>query len=254
MTNGSAPNDDGGDAAHGGQDMTNGSATNDAHAAWLREQVRGGLLASSLALSRLLETEMDRALAIVPLTASGLVVLLEIAQRPPATQRELAARLHESPGSISETLARLEAWGMIRRPPAPPKGGSKGGPRGLTAVLTRRGTEAMANGVDAATRVELEWAQRLMPPAGGRPIGEHPTGGHPTGEHPISEHPTGEHPTGGHPIGGHSIGQRPGTGQPDARRPAISRRYGLLRWLTECERDLRRPPGDAGATPAAAPS
>ncbi len=68
------------------------SATNYWRRQWLQEQLRTGLLASALALSHLLEGEMARALAIVPLGARGLVVLLEIASEPPRRACSVALR------------------------------------------------------------------------------------------------------------------------------------------------------------------
>jgi DNA-binding MarR family transcriptional regulator len=121
-----------------------------------------GLLPPVTALARLLEIEMDRALAIVPLSARGFVTLLEITQAPAPTQRQLARRLALTPSATSELLARLASHGLVFRAPRR-RGGLRGTPHARASVvtLTARGRERLARAVAIASRLEDEWAGRL---------------------------------------------------------------------------------------------
>ena len=134
-----------------------------------------GLLPAALALSHALEREMDRALAIVPLSAAGFVVLLAISREAPPTQEALARRLSLGAGTLSEQLRRLERSGLVRRNPARRGGSHPGGahPDGAhpargepAAALTARGAIALAEAEDIAVRVERAWARRLSRAAG----------------------------------------------------------------------------------------
>ncbi len=112
-----------------------------------------GILCAAAALWHLLEAEMDRALAIVPLTGRGFAALAEIAREPPRTQGILAARLGLEPSTTSELLARLERRGLLSRRPKP-------------IVLTDAGAAALAAAERIATKVEDAWARRLAQAAG----------------------------------------------------------------------------------------
>jgi len=134
-----------------------------------------GLLPAALALSHALEREMDQALAIVPLSAAGFVVLLAIDREAPPTQEALARRLSLGAGTLSEQLRRLERSGLVRRNPARRGGSHPGGahPDGAhpargepAAALTARGAIALAEAEDIAVRVERAWARRLSRAAG----------------------------------------------------------------------------------------
>jgi polysaccharide biosynthesis/export protein len=124
-----------------------------------------GLLPPALALARVLEVEMDRALAMVPLSARGLVTLLEIARAPAATQRHLAHRLALTPSATSELLARLARHGLIVRA-ARRRGGVRGAkdapdPGATVVSLTARGHHRLARAEAVASRLEDDWADRL---------------------------------------------------------------------------------------------
>ncbi|MFI5212936.1 MAG: MarR family transcriptional regulator [Gemmatimonadales bacterium] len=99
---------------------------------------------------------MDRALAIVPLSARGFAALYEIATEPepesggtPLTQRALAARLGLGASTVSELLARLRRRGLVR---------------GTT--VTEAGRAALAHAERVATRLEDDWSRRLDAAAG----------------------------------------------------------------------------------------
>ena len=117
-----------------------------------------GILCAAAALWHQLEAEMDRALAIVPLTARGFATLAEIAREPPSCQGTLAAHLGLQPSTTSELLKRLERRGLLRRRPKP-------------IVLTDRGAAALAVAERIATRVEDAWAHRFAQ-AGGSQLGD----------------------------------------------------------------------------------
>ena len=153
------------------------------------------LLAAALGLSRLLEGEMDRALAIVGLTAPGFVALLEIstgvipgdetpaaggpagraAEIPAAgsarqtigaadglTQVALRERLGTSRAATSELLARLERQRLIqRRGVRAPAGNARRGRPGTEIALTGAGHLLLAAAARIARKVEEGWARRL---------------------------------------------------------------------------------------------
>jgi DNA-binding MarR family transcriptional regulator len=126
-----------------------------------------GLLHLTIALSHHLETEMDRALAIVPLSARGLVVLQVIASQPTLCQQDLALRVGLMPSTMSEMLGRLERQGMVRRDPARRGGHRTQPPRARrAATLTVAGGAALARAEGIATRLEERWAERLAVAAG----------------------------------------------------------------------------------------
>lgn len=121
-----------------------------------------GLLCSTLMLSRQLEAEMDQALAVVPLSARGLVTLLEVEKEPNPTQAHLSQRLALGPGTTSEMLRRLERRGLVRRNPARRGGRRPQTPGTLQAVtLTEAGRAALTEAVGIAANVEDDWARRL---------------------------------------------------------------------------------------------
>jgi DNA-binding MarR family transcriptional regulator len=121
-----------------------------------------GLLPPALALGRVLEIEMDRALAIVPLSARGFVTLFEIARAPAPSQRDLADRLALTPSATSELLARLARHGLVARA-ARHRGGARGtlAARQTVVTLTARGRERLARAEAVASRLEDQWADRL---------------------------------------------------------------------------------------------
>ena len=163
--------------------------------------VPNALLGPVLALAHRLETEMDRALAIVGLTARGFGALTAIAREGPASQRLLALRLGLESSTTSELLQRLERRGLVRRLRSgmglarlrqqeaphgakngcadagpvsgdagaaqrlPGTGGRRGRP-GVPVVLTRRGRAALARAELIAAGVEDDWADRLGAVAG----------------------------------------------------------------------------------------
>ena len=105
---------------------------------------------------------MDRALAVVPLSARGFVTLLEIAKEPIPTQAHLAGRLGLGPGTTSDLLRRLERGGLVRRDPAR-RGGRRpqaAGPRQAVA-LTEAGRAALGEAVSIAAKMEDDWTRRL---------------------------------------------------------------------------------------------
>ncbi len=169
-----------------------------------------GLLAAATALSHLVEGEMDRALAIVGLTATGFAAILEIARAEVASQGELARRLGISGGATSELLGRLRRRGLVSlraagsakrrrrvRPSGSKRARSRGGRPPNAVSLTPAGRALLAVAARIAQRVEGDWAARLAAEDG-------------------------------------RAGVRP------------TRVWGLRRWLTECATDLRRP-RDRGA-------
>ena len=154
------------------------------------------LLAAALGLSRLMEGEMDRALANVGLTAPGFVALLEIATgaipgeetlapgreagralgasrasgiprwtigaADGVTQAALRQRRGTSRGATSELLARLERQRLIQRrgARAPARGARRGRP-GTEIALTAAGHLLLAAAARIARKVEEGWARRL---------------------------------------------------------------------------------------------
>lgn len=124
------------------------------------------MLPAAMALSRLMEGEMDRGLAKLPLRAREFALLREVQEPlfpeltpPPArTQRELAARLGLSHGATNELLSRLERRRLLERTPA--GRGARGRPE-LTVTLTAGGEAALAAAATIARQVEDDWARRL---------------------------------------------------------------------------------------------
>lgn len=108
---------------------------------------------------------MDRALAVVPLSARGFVTLLEVEKEPIPTQAHLARCLRLRPGTTSDLLRRLEQGGLVRRDPAR-RGGRRPQPPGPreAVTLTEAGQAALAKAVGIAAKVEDEWARRLGRP------------------------------------------------------------------------------------------
>ena len=108
---------------------------------------------------------MDRALAIVPLSARGFVTLLEIDGQAIPTQAHLARRLGLGPGATSDMLRRLERAGLVRRDPSR-RGGRQPHPPGphQAVALTEAGHAVLAESVGIAAKVEDEWARRLDGP------------------------------------------------------------------------------------------
>jgi len=129
-----------------GPEASSSSHTKSVRSAARRYTGWHGVLTATLALSHALEREMDRALAIVPLSAAGFVVLLAIERDAPPTQEALARRLSLGAGTVSEQLRRLERSGLVRRNPA---------------RLTERGAIVLAEAEVIAVRVECAWARRL---------------------------------------------------------------------------------------------
>jgi len=151
------------------------------------------LLPAAMALSRLMEGEMDRALAAVSLTAREAAALLEVGmasfsgedqfalsapggERPPeppraATQRGLGGRLGLAPGAASELLARLEQRRLIRREVAreSPRRVGRGRPA-VAVTLTGAGDVLLAAAAAIARRVEEDWARRLAKEAAGSDV------------------------------------------------------------------------------------
>jgi len=122
-----------------------------------------GLLFAALGRSHQLEAETDRALAVVPLSARGFVALFEIARLPPATQRDLAARLGLRPSATSELLKRLRRRGLVRpaarrcrpRPLAQADAGR------AAVALTEAGRTRLDRAVGIIAQLEDAWSARL---------------------------------------------------------------------------------------------
>jgi DNA-binding MarR family transcriptional regulator len=104
-----------------------------------------------MAFSREVEGEMDRALAIVPLSARGFAALYEIATGPEPksgdtalSQRALAARLGLRSSTVSELLGRLRRRGLVR---------------GM--AVSEAGLAVLAHAERVARRLEDDWSRRL---------------------------------------------------------------------------------------------
>jgi DNA-binding MarR family transcriptional regulator len=125
-----------------------------------------GLLRAAVALSHALETEMDRALEVVGLSARGFVALLEIDREPPLSQRTLSARLGLGEGTTSELLRRLERRGLIQRRTTATGGADdshrrRRGRPARTVVLKAAGRATLAKAKRIALMTEADWARRL---------------------------------------------------------------------------------------------
>jgi DNA-binding MarR family transcriptional regulator len=119
---------------------------------------------------------VDRALAIVPLTARGFAVLYEIHRETPASQGDLARRLGLEPSTTSELLKRPERGALVRRAisargpggrsgpgPMPPRPGDR---RPNAVALTEPGRAALAQAERIVSGIEEAWARRLAAAAG----------------------------------------------------------------------------------------
>ena len=111
-----------------------------------------GVLEPALDLAHALETETDRALRVVGLSARGFLVLAEIHREPPRTQRVLARRLGLEPSTTNELLGRLARRRLVRRKPRP--------------ALTDEGLAALERAAGAVEALERRWAQRLCDASG----------------------------------------------------------------------------------------
>ena len=103
-------------------------------------------------LARALETETDRRLANVGLTASSFVALREIRSGRATTQRDLARRLYLEPSTTCELLARLARRGLLTR---------RVHARARPPALTPDGAAVLERAERLVGRLEEEWARRM---------------------------------------------------------------------------------------------
>jgi DNA-binding MarR family transcriptional regulator len=132
------------------------------------------LLTGATGLSGLMEGEMDRALAIVGLTAREFAALLEIrawrisqGSTSEPSQRELGARLGLTRGGTSQLVGRLERRALVERQVAARMAEARRGRPRSVLTLTSRGEETLAEAATIARRVENDWARRLAREAAG---------------------------------------------------------------------------------------
>lgn len=112
-----------------------------------------GVLEPAVSLAHALETETDRALQVVGLSARGFLVLAEIHRETPRTQRDLARRLGLEPSTTNELLGRLARRRLARRRPHP--------------ALTDEGLTALERAARVVEALERTWAERFRAARGG---------------------------------------------------------------------------------------
>ncbi len=131
-----------------------------------------GLLCAAMALAHGLESEMDGALEIVGLSASGFAAMLEIDREEVTSQESLARRLGRGRSATSELLKRLRRQGLVA--PAPTtRGGRKAGATGrrttgrpagrppTPVALTPAGQAVLEKAARIGIKLEHVWALRL---------------------------------------------------------------------------------------------